>query len=132
MVTVLAVLASGFLAGLLHVVSGVDHLAALLPLSVGWCRGAFTIGVRWGLGHSAGVLLVGLFAVALKHRLDVEGVEAWGESLVGVALVAIGLFGVRNALRIQMLSASCRSGRTPAAASRRRPSGPGRSPAWCG
>ncbi len=93
---------SGCLAGSLHVVTGVDHLAALLPLSVGRRARAIATGARWGLGHSAGVLLVGLLAVALEERFDVHVAGAWGERLVGVVLIALGLIGVRRALRLRL------------------------------
>lgn len=91
---------SGCLAGGLHVVAGVDHLAALLPLSVGQRARAIGTGARWGLGHSAGVLVIGLLAVALEQRFDVHAAGAWGERLVGVALIALGLLGVRRGLRL--------------------------------
>lgn len=91
------VVLSGLLAGAVHVVTGVDHLAALLPLSVGRRLRAWGAGVRWGLGHSAGVTLIGLAAVLLRDRLDLALVEAWGERLVGVMLVLLGAWGVRRA-----------------------------------
>jgi ABC-type nickel/cobalt efflux system permease component RcnA len=93
---------SGCLAGGLHVVSGVDHLAALLPLSVGRRARAIGTGLRWGLGHSAGVVLVGLLAVALKQHFDVHAAGVWGERLVGVVLIALGLLGVRRGLRLRV------------------------------
>jgi sulfite exporter TauE/SafE len=93
---------TGFLAGAVHVVTGADHLAALLPLSVGRRLRAFAVGARWGVGHSAGVLLIALLAVALRERLDVELVGAWGERLVGVMLVALGILGIREALRLRI------------------------------
>jgi ABC-type nickel/cobalt efflux system permease component RcnA len=96
----LFVLASGLLAGAAHVVSGADHMAALLPLSVGQRRGAWRLGAGWGVGHSLGVVLVGLLATALKERLDLALVEAWGERAVGVLLIAIGVLGMRRALRL--------------------------------
>ena len=98
----LAVLGSGFLAGLVHVVSGLDHLAALLPLAVGRRVAAFATGARWGVGHSAGVVLIAILAVALKQKLDLSSVGGLGERLVGVALVAIGMLGIRRALRIRI------------------------------
>lgn len=93
---------SGALAGAMHVVTGVDHLAALLPLSVGRRFRAFGAGARWGLGHSLGVLLIGLLALLLRDRLDLRLVEAWGERLVGAMLVGLGLWGLRTALRVRV------------------------------
>ncbi len=96
----LLVLWSGLAAGSLHVVSGADHLAALLPLSVGQRLKAFRLGVRWGFGHSGGVLLIGLLAVSLKEWVDFEVIGEWGERLVGVMLVAIGARGMRLGARL--------------------------------
>jgi ABC-type nickel/cobalt efflux system permease component RcnA len=98
----LFVAGSGLLAGAVHVVTGADHLAALLPLSIGRRRGAWALGARWGVGHSLGVLAIGALAVALKERFDLGLVEAWGERLVGVLLIAIGLLGLRRALRLTL------------------------------
>ena len=95
-------LASGLAAGALHVMGGVDHLAALLPLSVGRRWKAFGLGVRWGIGHSAGVLAIGALAVLLRGRLDLDAVGGWGERMVGVMLIAIGLLGLRRALRVEV------------------------------
>jgi ABC-type nickel/cobalt efflux system permease component RcnA len=99
---ILLILGSGWLAGAVHVVTGADHLAALLPLSIGRRRGAWILGARWGLGHSLGVIVIGALAVALKERFDLGLVEAWGERLVGVLLIAIGLLGLRRALRLTL------------------------------
>lgn len=102
MESLLLVAWSGLLAGGVHVVTGIDHLAALLPLSVGRRLRAAGAGLRWGLGHSAGVLVIGLLAVALRERFDVHAAGAWGERLVGVALMALGALGVRRALRLRV------------------------------
>jgi hypothetical protein len=93
---------SGLLAGSVHVVTGADHLAALLPLSVHRGRRAWRLGVTWGIGHSLGVVMIGILAVALKERLDLSLVETWGERLVGLLLVAIGVVGARRASRLTL------------------------------
>jgi hypothetical protein len=100
----LAVLGSGLLAGAVHVVSGVDHLAALLPLAVGGRARAFGLGVRWGVGHSAGVAVIAILALALRERLDLGLVEGLGEGLVGAVLLFIGARGIRSALRVRVHS----------------------------
>ena len=57
--------------GVVHVLTGPDHLSALATLSanVGHFQ-AFWYGVRWGVGHSIGLLLVGsiLVIVDLTQR----------------------------------------------------------------
>jgi hypothetical protein len=99
---VLLVVASGVLAGAVHVFAGVDHLAALLPLSLARGPRAWRLGARWGVGHSLGVLAIGGLGVFFKERLDLALVETWGERLVGVLLVAIGALGIRRALRLTL------------------------------
>ncbi|MEK7476654.1 MAG: High-affinity nickel transporter [Candidatus Coatesbacteria bacterium] len=94
----LVVVLSGLLAGLVHVLSGPDHLAAVAPLAAAG-RGGWRTGARWGLGHVAGVLLVGLLALALRGILPVERVSGWSERLVGLVLIGIGAWGLFRAWR---------------------------------
>ena len=85
---------AGFLAGFVHVLSGPDHLAAIAPYAVDGKSRAWRTGTRWGVGHAAGALAVGLLMLALRDALPLDTVSAWGERLVGVALIAIGIWGV--------------------------------------
>ena len=59
--------------GVVHVLTGPDHLSALATLSanVGNFR-AFWYGVRWGIGHSTGLVLVGCFMIALSGTSEDE------------------------------------------------------------
>jgi hypothetical protein len=91
------VLLSGLFAGFAHVVSGPDHLAAIAPYAVDAKARAWRTGVRWGVGHSAGVLAVGLLALILRDTLSVHLVSAWSERFVGVVLIGIGIWGMRAA-----------------------------------
>jgi hypothetical protein len=89
---------AGFLAGFVHVLSGPDHLAAIAPYAVASKRRAWRTGVRWGLGHAAGALVIGLLVLVMRDAVPVEAVSAWGERLVGVVLVGIGIQGARAGL----------------------------------
>ena len=94
--SVLALLA-GLAAGFFHVLAGPDHLAAVAPLVADDDRVAWRAGLSWGLGHTAGVLLVGALLVAFRELLPMQALSAWSERLVGVALVAVGLWGLWRA-----------------------------------
>jgi hypothetical protein len=91
--------------GIFHVLTGPDHLSALATLSanVGNCQ-AFYLGVRWGLGHSTGLLLVGVVLIFLTLGNDDDpvevphGVTKFFESLVGVFMIGLGVYGIRRAL----------------------------------
>src|SRR5439155_25059969 len=93
----------GLAAGMVHVLSGPDHLAAIAPLSVGKRRGGWAVGMRWGIGHSVGVLLIGFLSLTARGvfqgRLALPALSDWAERAVGITLIGIGLWGLRNVLR---------------------------------
>ncbi len=88
---------AGVVAGAVHVFAGPDHLAALPPLAIQSPRGAWFTGLLWGFGHACGMLLVGLLGLALRGMLPMELVSSFSERLVGAALIAVGLWGLRRA-----------------------------------
>lgn len=90
---------TGLIAGLIHVLTGPDHLTAIAPLAVRRPRAAWVPGVRWGLGHSSGVAAVGLLALWLRNRMPVDLLSSWGDRMVGVVLIGIGLWALRRALK---------------------------------
>jgi len=57
------------------------------------------MGFKWGLGHASGVVFVGLLALLLRRSLPIEALSSWSERIVGVVLGAIGLWGIRAALK---------------------------------
>jgi ABC-type nickel/cobalt efflux system permease component RcnA len=90
---------TGLIAGLIHVLTGPDHLTAIAPLAVRRPKRAWIPGVRWGLGHSSGVAVVGLLALWLRDKLPVDLLSSWGDRIVGVVLFGIGLWALHRALR---------------------------------
>jgi len=90
---------TGLLAGLIHVLTGPDHLTAIAPLAVRRPQRAWIPGVRWGLGHSSGVMVVGLLALWFRARLPVDLLSSWGDRIVGVVLFGIGLWALRRAFK---------------------------------
>ncbi len=94
------VIPAGIIAGFLHVLSGPDHLAVVAPLAADGRRHAWRAGLRWGVGHSAGVAIVGAAALLLRDLIPVEAISGWSERLVGVLLIGIGLWALRRALQI--------------------------------
>ena len=90
----ISILFLGVVAGFSHVVTGPDHVAALAPFSVEAQRRAWTVGLRWGIGHAAGIVAVALVVVLAADRLDLALLNAVGDYLVGAVLVAVGLWGL--------------------------------------
>jgi len=91
---------TGLLAGIVHVWSGPDHLAAIAPLAVRRPTRTWIPGAKWGLGHSAGVAIVGILSLLLRNLIPVDLISNWGERLVGVMLLAIGAWALRRAFRV--------------------------------
>lgn len=113
---------TGLAAGLLHVFSGPDHLAAVAPFALtqngpvlseesaaksrrfrveGWRSG-----LQWGVGHTAGVLLIATLLLFLKEQLPLDLLSVYSERIVGLSLIAIGFWGVWKATRAVMTSHS--------------------------
>src|SRR5690606_10897761 len=84
---------AGIAAGLVHVLSGPDHLAAVAPLATDRDRPQWQAGFQWGLGHTAGVLAIGLLLIWFRQWLPIERISAYSERIVGVVLLAIGIWG---------------------------------------
>lgn len=94
----------GLLSGGLHAITGPDHIAALLPASVGATpsRG-MTIGALWGLGHGTTAMIFGFIAFYLKDQIGgnlvfLEKLSTLAEWAVGASLLLIGGIGVKESL----------------------------------
>src|SRR5688500_9100680 len=93
---------TGALAGLFHVLSGPDHLAAVAPLAAADGRRGWIAGWTWGFGHAAGVVLVAVMAVLLRDALPpIELISEWSERIVGGALIGVGLWALRRSARVE-------------------------------
>lgn len=97
--------------GFVHVLTGPDHLSALATLSANTQNRyeAFLLGVRWGIGHSTGLLVVGgiflLISASVSSTSDdgdnpihfPEYVSHFCESVVGFFMIALGSYGIHRA-----------------------------------
>lgn len=97
---------AGLAAGLLHVFSGPDHLAAVAPLAADGGRSHWRTGLQWGVGHTAGVLLIAVLLLLLREQLPLDLISAYSERVVGVALIVVGCWGIWKASRATMTSHS--------------------------
>ena len=81
----------------------VDHMVAVNAFLGNRPRVAVAVGfgMRWGLGHAAVVLAVGLVLVAAGLVVP-AAVERWLELVVGVVLVGLGLWAGWNARRLHL------------------------------
>ncbi len=95
-------LGTAFVLGFLHALE-VDHMVAVTAFVA--TRPALAtaarFGLRWGMGHSIAVLLAGGLLLATGLRWD-RSHDAWGEGLVGVMLIGVGLWAIRATRRLHL------------------------------
>ncbi len=93
---------TGFAAGALHVVSGADHMVAMAPSAIREPRVALKDGLAWGVGHSAGVLLLSILGILAKDLINIEMMSSYAEFLVGISLLVVGVLAIRTSLRVNI------------------------------
>ena len=81
---------TGFIASIAHVVTGPDHLAAVTPLAIDSRKKSWMVGLSWGLGHTMGMLLIGLLFILFKEFLPVEAIAKHSDTVIGFLLIMIG------------------------------------------
>ncbi len=92
-------LITGLLTSILHVITGPDHLAAVLPFAIESKRKAWKIGLFWGIGHLAGMIAIGVLFILFKALIPVEKISEYSEQLVGLVLIGIGLWSLIKIFR---------------------------------
>ena len=99
----LNVIGTALALGIVHVLTGPDHLSALSTLSVGKpLRTAFGLGVRWGCGHSFGLLIVAIIFFAVGQNVDLSRLSYWADLFVGIFMIILGAWYMLKAFRERM------------------------------
>jgi len=99
---------TGLLMGIIHVLAGPDHLSALATLSGTNIRSnnngyleSFLLGIKWGLGHAIGLIVVGAILISIEQSANNVGVApavaTMLQAFVGVFMVALGIYGIHRA-----------------------------------
>ena len=90
------ILVSGLIAGLIHTISGPDHLAAVAPLTTKNSSQRYRIGFYWSLGHALGLLIFFIFALSLKDIFDLHTLSSIPEHIIAVMLIYMGISGLNS------------------------------------
>ena len=85
---------TGIVASALHVITGPDHLAAVTPLAIESKKHSWSVGLFWGLGHVAGMLLIGLLFLLFREFIPIEAISQYSEQIVGLVLIGIGVWAI--------------------------------------
>ncbi|MBT8394674.1 MAG: hypothetical protein HKO81_03370 [Flavobacteriaceae bacterium] len=83
---------AALIASILHVITGPDHLAAVVPFAIESKKKAWKIGLFWGIGHLLGMLLIGVLFLIFRELIPVETISQYSEQLVGLVLIFIGVW----------------------------------------
>uniref|UniRef100_A0AAV1TDY0 Uncharacterized protein n=2 Tax=Peronospora matthiolae TaxID=2874970 RepID=A0AAV1TDY0_9STRA len=97
--SLLQLILTGTLFGLVHVLTGPDHLSALATLSAGTSWRSFSLGIRWGCGHSIGLIVMAIVFIALDGKLDFSVLNVVTDVIVGVFMIGLGLYGVHEGVK---------------------------------
>ena len=100
------VILTGILAGFVHVVSGADHLIAMAPSAIARPKIALRNSILWGLGHSSGVVFLAVLAIFIKDITPLNKFSNFAEFLVGISLLIVGVFAIKNSLQLNIHSHS--------------------------
>lgn len=92
---------AGLIASILHVITGPDHLAAVLPFAIESKKKAWKVGLFWGLGHLIGMIAIGLLFVVFKELIPIEKISEHSEQLVGIVLIGIGVWAIYKIFKKQ-------------------------------
>lgn len=110
-----AIIGAGIAMGFVHALTGPDHMSALVTVAVNERLQAFWLGVRWGLGHSTGLLIVTGSMLILRDSYGMDEHEMLAKTsgmlnwFVGVAMLGLGLWGYWKAYRMRQ-EPPCRTG----------------------
>ncbi len=90
---------AAFLLGAIHAVE-VDHMVAVSVFAglKPKMRAAASYGARWGIGHALVVVFVGGVIALLNIKVP-DSIVAYGETLVGIALIALGFWALQRGKR---------------------------------
>ena len=100
------VIVTGIIAGFVHVVSGADHLIAMAPSAITSPKIAAKNSISWGLGHSSGVIFLAVLAVFIKDITPLSKLSNFAEFFVGISLLIVGVFAIKNSLPLNIHSHS--------------------------
>ncbi|RLN02929.1 hypothetical protein BBJ28_00002054 [Nothophytophthora sp. Chile5] len=90
------IIGTGMLLGVVHVLTGPDHLSALIVLSAGSSWRSCQLGMRWGCGHSTGLIVVSVIFLALNQNFDVDTFGSYCDFIVGILMILLGLWSLRH------------------------------------
>lgn len=93
------IIGTGMLLGVVHVLTGPDHLSALAAMTTSSSWKAFSLGLRWGCGHSIGLVIMAFIFFAAGKSFNLHDVGVYCNYIVGVFMIALGAWTIVHVKR---------------------------------
>tara|TARA_Y100001968_G_scaffold270964_1_gene262357 strand:- start:159 stop:827 length:669 start_codon:yes stop_codon:yes gene_type:complete len=93
---------TGIVAGAIHVIGGADHLISMMPSGLNKPKPALKDGLAWGVGHSAGVLLLSVLSITIKDLVHLEKMSSLAEFSVGISLLIVGAITIKTSFGLSL------------------------------
>lgn len=93
------IIGTGVALGIVHVLTGPDHLSALAAMTTGSSWRAFALGIRWGCGHSIGLIIMALIFFAAGQSINLNEVGGYLNYVVGAFMIGLGFWTVVHVKR---------------------------------
>jgi len=84
---------TSLLIGIIHVLSGPDHLAAVSPLAADNNK-SWKVGFFWSIGHTFGVFILGVIFFFFKDILNLYKLTQTSEKIVAFTVIFIGVWAI--------------------------------------
>lgn len=78
---------------------GPDHLSALAAMTSSSSWRSFWLGVRWGCGHSIGLIIMAVIIIAADRSIDLSRVNGYVNYGVGVLMILLGLYSIYQSVK---------------------------------
>jgi hypothetical protein len=94
----------GLLLGVIHVLTGADHLAAISLITTNKnMKESFIAGTIWGLGHCIGLSIIAAIFFGLNNKYSfLEKNTTVADKIVGFFMITLGCYGFYNSRKIYL------------------------------
>nr|CCA23848.1 conserved hypothetical protein [Albugo laibachii Nc14] len=93
------VIGTGLLLGFLHVITGPDHLSALAAMTSTSSWRSFWLGIRWGCGHSTGLVIMAIIIIVADRSIDFSRINGYVNYGIGVLMILLGLYSIYQSIQ---------------------------------
>jgi hypothetical protein len=99
--TVGSLIGKGLAEGIVHVLTGPDHLSALVVLTAGSSWRSWRLGALWGVGHSLSLIILTIAYEISDKGFDIDTLGFYFDFIVGILMLLLGLWGLSHYVEVR-------------------------------